>query len=83
MAAVAGALRDVHRKERASEPEREGKRGRASWRRGAAPGVLLGGLGGKQEVASGHLGASTQVFPGTQRRRQEEFADSPLGFGVF
>jgi hypothetical protein len=64
-------------------PREKGKEGGLRGVGEQLQGVLLGGLGGKQEVALGHLGASTQVFPRTQRRRQGEFADSPLGFGVF
>jgi hypothetical protein len=81
MAAIAGALRNIHGRERENQREREEKGSFV-----ASLGISRGSSrppSGKQEVvtASALRRTCRSLPPGG--RRQVHFADSPLGFGGF
>jgi hypothetical protein len=78
VAAELGACR--HAREREGEhPGRERRESRASWRSLTAPGGLLGGMGGKQEVAGDGQRASMQLLG----KKTRGICKKPLALGCF
>jgi hypothetical protein len=69
----------MHGRERENGQGEKRKEG-GSWHRLTAPGGLLGGMGGKQEVAGDLQGKATQLLG---KKTKGSFANSPLGFGFF
>jgi hypothetical protein len=74
-----GLWEGVHGRERESS-QREREEGEdISWRRWASPGELLGGLGGKQEVATaGNWEPPRRCF---MKKTKEYFQKAPLASG--